>query len=77
MTQNDINLLKSRVDRTVRFHCKDGETIVGTVHFVSEKEQDVIYDLISSDRSERYESFADSAHQLTFDEIDHVSIPDA
>jgi hypothetical protein len=73
----DLELLKTRVDRVVQFRCKDGEVIVGTVHFVSEEERDVIYDLISSNRMSRYESFGNSAYRLTFEEIDFVTLPES
>jgi hypothetical protein len=73
--QNDIDLLKTRIKRVVRFCCKDGEVIVGTVHFVSDEEQDVIYDLISSNRMSRYESFGNAAYLLAFEEIEFVTLP--
>ena len=77
LDQNDLQLLKNRIDRVVQFRCKDGEVIAGTVHFVSEEEQDVIYDLISSNRMSRYESFGNSAYRLTFEEIDSVTVPES
>ena len=77
LNQTDVELLKTRIDRTALFHCKDGEVIVGTVHFVSDEEQDVIYDLISSNRMARYQSFGNSAYRLTFDEIDFVTLPES
>jgi hypothetical protein len=77
VNQNDIGFLKSRIDQTVLFHCKDGERIVGRVLFVSEEEQDVIYDLISSNQAGRYESFGDAAYSLTFEEIERVTLPES
>lgn len=61
----------------VRFHCKDGEIIVGKLHSVSEEETDVIYDLISSNRQDRYQSFGNCAFRLTFDEIEFVTLPES
>jgi hypothetical protein len=75
--EGDIKLLKSRIDQIVWFHCKDGEQIVGTILFVSENEQDVTYDLISSNRMAGYESNRGSAFRLTFEEIDFVTLPQA
>lgn len=64
----------------VRFHCKDGEIIVGELHSVSEDETDVIFDLVSSNRQGRYQVFdqvfGDCAFRLTFDEIDFVTLPE-
>jgi hypothetical protein len=76
VNQNDIELLKSRIDQRVLFHCKDGEQIVGKVILVSDEDQDVIYDMVSSNRNERYASFGDAAHLLKFEEIDFVALPD-
>jgi hypothetical protein len=75
--QTDIELLKSRIDKNVQLHCRDGEIVVGTVHFVSEEKRDVIYDLISSNRNSRYQAFGDSAYRLTFDEIEFVTLPES
>ena len=75
--QTDIELLKTKIDGTVQLHCKDGEIVVGILHFVSEEERDVVYDLISSNRMARYQSFGDSAYRLTFEEIDFVTLPES
>ena len=77
MDQTDIELLKKRIDGKVQLHCKDGEIVVGTLHFVSEEERDVIYDLISSNRMALYQSLGNSAYRLTFDEIDFVTLPES
>ena len=75
--QTDIELLKTRIDRKVQFHYKDGEIVLGTLHFVSEEESDVIYDLISSNRMARYQLFGNSAYRLTFEEINFVTLPES
>ena len=75
--QTDIDLLKTSLNREVQFHCKDGEVIVGPLHFVSDEERDVIYDLVSSNRMSRYQSFGNSAYRLTFDEIGFVTLPES
>jgi hypothetical protein len=77
LNQLDIELLKTRIDRKVQFHCKDGEIVIGTLHFVSEDEEDVIYDLISSSRMARYPSGGNMAYRLTFAEIDFVTLPES
>ena len=73
----DVELLKTRIDGKVQFHCKNGEVVVGIVHFVLEEEGDVIYDLISSNRMGQYQSFGNSAYLLTFEEIDFVTLPES
>ena len=77
VNHDDLELLKSRVDRTVQFHCKDGEIFVGTVQFVSDEEQDVIYDVITSNRMARYQQFGESVWRVLFDEIDFVTSPES
>jgi hypothetical protein len=74
---SDLDLLRTRIDESVQFHCRDGEVIVGKVHFVSEDERDVIYDLISSNRPTRYRSFDNCAFRLAFDEIEFVTLPES
>ena len=77
MNPSDLELLKASINRVVEFHCKDGEIVNGTVHFVSEEESDVVDDLISSNRMIRYEAFGNSAYRMPFDEIDFVTLPES
>lgn len=51
-----------------------GSTVC-TLHFVSEEERDVIFDLISSNRMQRHESFGNCAYRLTSEDIDFVTLP--
>jgi hypothetical protein len=55
MTDNDIRLLKENDGKVVRLHMTDGEVVTARVRFVSETEEDVIVDLLSSTMLERYE----------------------
>jgi hypothetical protein len=55
MTKSDIEVLKANIDRRVRVHCRDGEIFVGKALFVSEEEQDLTYDLISTTKESQYE----------------------
>ena len=48
MDAADLELLKASTDKYVVIHIEDGEVIVAAVHFVSDEDQDVIYDVISS-----------------------------
>jgi hypothetical protein len=54
MTEHDTQLLKERDQQLVRLHLIDGEVVTARVLFVSETEQDVIVDLISSANISRY-----------------------
>jgi len=55
MTQQDLESLKENDHKIVRLHLDDGEVVTAKVLFVSETEEDVIVDLISSTKVERYE----------------------
>ena len=77
MNETDLQLLKTRIDRNVEIHCRDGEVVVGKLHSVSADEKDVIYDLISSNRMARYQSFGNAAYRLTFEEIEFVTLPES
>jgi hypothetical protein len=54
MTEHDIQLLKDNDQKMLRLHLTDGEVVTVKVLFVSESEQDVIVDLISSTNITRY-----------------------
>jgi len=73
VTNSDIERLKANVDKIVRVRCRDGEIFVGRAVSVSEEEEDLIYDLISTSRESQYEK-ADQqpAYWIRFDDIDSV-----
>lgn len=73
MTKSDVELLKANVDKLIRVHCRDGEVFVGKAVSVSEDEQDLIYDLISTSRESQYEK-ADQqpSYLIRFQDIDSV-----
>lgn len=68
MTDAEILVLKQSDGKEVEIRCKDGELMAVRVLLVSESERDVIYDLISSNRPERYCSGA--AYSVSFDDIE-------
>ncbi|MBS1851835.1 MAG: hypothetical protein JST79_13050 [Acidobacteria bacterium] len=73
MTTDDLHLLKASVDEVVRIICCDGERILGKVLVVSEEEEDVIYDLISTTKEPQYEKHDEQpAYRILFSEIDRV-----
>ena len=73
MRKSDIELLKASVDKVIRVHCRDGEVFVGKALSVSEAEQDLIYDLISTSRESQYEKTDQQpAFMIRFDDIDSV-----
>ncbi len=49
-----LQVLKDNVKKNVRILCTDGEVLVAQIVHVDEDELDVIYDLVSSNRPERY-----------------------
>ena len=70
MTQRDLDLLKENDQKIVRLHLDDGEVVTAKVLFVSEIEEDVIVDLVSSTNVERYEkSDVQPAFQYAFKDI--------
>jgi small nuclear ribonucleoprotein (snRNP)-like protein len=75
MDRRDVEFLKSRMDQIVQVRCQDGETIVGTVVFVSESEHDVTLDFISSSEQSRQE-WRGRALLLRFEEIASVALAD-
>ena len=71
--------MKENDHRLVRLHLHDGEVATVKVLFVSEPEQDVIVDLISSTNIDRYEkSDVQPKFQFRFEDIAWVeSLPEA
>jgi hypothetical protein len=69
MRKSDIELLRTSVGKVIRVHCRDGELFVGKAVSVSEEEQDLIYELISTSRESQYEK-ADQqpAYMIKFDD---------
>jgi hypothetical protein len=75
MTGAQIGLLKQNVGKDVELVCTDGEIVQAHVISVSEEERDVIYDLISSNLSDRYRDRPSNAAYLTpFDQIDNIRL---
>ena len=55
MTEQGLQLLRSSIDKLVRITCYDGEVIVAKVHFVFDEYEDVVIDLVSTNRESKYE----------------------
>ena len=73
MTEADVRILKENNGKQVGVRCMDGEIMKIKVISASESEGDVVYDLISTNKPERYAGRApNTAHLTKFDEIDTV-----
>jgi hypothetical protein len=76
MNKTDLQLLKSRA--VVRIKCMDGEVILAKVQLVSEEDEDVIYDLVSTTKESRYEKHDEQpAYLIRFEDIESVEPLDA
>ena len=75
MTKSDLQLLKSSIDRIVRITCSDGEILVAKVHAVSDEDEDVIYDLVSTTKESHYEKRDEQpAYSIGFRDIERVEL---
>ena len=73
MTEQDLLVIKAGVNRIVRILCCDGEVIVAKIHAISDEDQDVICDLLSTSRPDKYEKYSEQpALLIKLVEIDHV-----
>src|SRR5690348_6659126 len=73
MNDSDITLLEQSLGKSVRLHMRDGEVISARVDLVSLAEQDVIVDLLWTNRPERYErTDVQPLFQVLFDDIEWV-----
>jgi len=73
VTEQDLGLLKASIDKVVRIVCRDGEKMLAKIHAVSEEDQDVIYDLVSTTKESQYEKLDEQpAFLIAFENIEHV-----
>ncbi|MGB6835933.1 MAG: hypothetical protein WCA94_11435 [Candidatus Acidiferrum sp.] len=79
MNENDLQLLKASVDKLVKIRCCDGEVLVARVHFVSDEYEDLIYDVVSTNQTARYEKHGQqAAYTVGFQDIESVEpVPDS
>ena len=73
MTQRDLELLRVSVDKVVQIICHNGECLLAKVHAVSDEDEDVIYDLVSTTKESQYEKYDEQpAYLIKFEDIEHV-----
>jgi hypothetical protein len=76
MTKRDLELLKANIDKVVKIVSNDGETMLAMIHAISDEDQDVIYDLISTTKPSQYEKHDKRpAYLIKFADIKHVEAP--
>jgi len=73
MTDRDLRTLKENDNCIVRLKTYDGEVMLAKVRFVSESEQDLVYDLVSTSKESQYEKHDEQpAYLIRFEEIESV-----
>lgn len=73
MTERDLQLLKASIDKVVKIVSYDGEIMLAKVHAISDEDQDVIYDLLSTTRPSHYKKHDEQpAYLIKFEDIEHV-----
>lgn len=73
MTEADLELLKASVDKVVRILCFDGESLLARIHSVSDEDQDVICDLVSTTKESNYEKHDEQPlYLIGFQDIERV-----
>jgi hypothetical protein len=73
MTPKDIETLKQNDNRPVRLTTCDGEVMIARVRFVSDSNQDLIYDLVSTTKEFQYEKHDEQpAYRIDFKDIESV-----
>ena len=78
MDAKDLETLNANVDRVVKITCCDGESLLAKVVLVSEEDEDIIYELVSTSRKSQYEKFDQQpAYRMTFQEIRSVGAVDS
>lgn len=65
-----LRILKESRNRIVKISCSDGEVFLGKVLVVSDEDEDVVYDLVSTNRPEQYDRFGrDCAYRVKLEDI--------
>ncbi len=73
MTERDLQVLKASIDKVIRIVCYDGEVMLAKVHAISDEDQDVIYDLVSTTKPSQYEKHDEQpAYLIKFKDIEYV-----
>jgi hypothetical protein len=54
MNDDEIRLLKSSVDKMIRIRFQDGEVLIAKILFVWDEYGDFTFDIISTNREEKY-----------------------
>jgi hypothetical protein len=78
MNVKDLETLNANVDKVVKIITSDGESLLAKVVLVSDEDEDVIYELVSTSREAQYEKFDEQpAYRISFQEIKSVEAPPA
>lgn len=73
MNAKDLETLKANIDKVVKIVTYSGESLLAKVVLVSEEDEDVVYDLVSTSRESQYEKFDEqTAYAMDFKEIESV-----
>jgi hypothetical protein len=73
MNDKDIQTLKENDNRIVRIKTCDGEVMLAKVRFVSDSNQDLVYDLVSTTKESQYEKHDEQpAYLIKFEDIESV-----
>jgi hypothetical protein len=70
MTPSELEILKVSVDKVVRIVATDGQVLLAKVLLVDEEAEDIVYDLVWTDRPDKYEKLdIQPAYSLPFHAI--------
>lgn len=73
MTDRDLQVLKASINKVVKIVSYDGEIVLARLHAISDEDQDVIYDLVSTTKPSLYEKHDEQpAYLIKFEDIEHV-----
>lgn len=74
MTPDTVALLQQSIDKVVRITCIDGEVIVAKITLVDPRDEEIVYDMLSTTDESKYEKFdREPAYLLYFSDISAVA----
>ena len=76
MSVTELEILKANVGRQVIIRCTDGEVIVAEINSVGEEAEEVIYDVIYSNRPDDFRDAGNyPAYSIRFSDVASVEVP--
>jgi len=77
MNEEDVELLRKSIDKTVRLLCTDGEVIIAKIDSIDTEDEEIVYEMLQTTDESKYEKYdRQPAYLIHFNEIQSVTAND-